>query len=73
MKYEDELLPLEEYGEDYTIKIYKKMDCKYYALVVYETDTEAKVIYTSKATTMRGDAKRIAIKNAQKHESENKK
>lgn len=73
MKHEDKLMTFEGYGENYTLKVYKRGDSKYYSLVVYETDTEAKVIFTSMTTTTIDEAKKIATKNAQKHESENKK
>ena len=36
----DELRQFEAYADDYTIKVYEREDCRYYAIVVYETDDD---------------------------------
>lgn len=64
----DEFLGYEPYGDDYTIKYYQKEDCKHYAVVVYETDDDSKVIYTCKAQDKRSDAHDLAIASCRKHE-----
>lgn len=66
----DELTGYEFYGNDYTIKLWRREDCKYYSTVVYETDDDAKTIYTSKAQTNETNAKRLGLENAKKHEKE---
>ena len=69
----DEFKSFEPFGDDYTIKIYEREDCRYYAIVVYETAEESKVIYSSKAMLKSEQARKLAYDYAVKHESEKKK
>jgi hypothetical protein len=63
----DELRQCEEYADDYTIKLYEREDCRYYAIVVYETDDDSKVIYTCKSQPDAGKAKALAVDAVKKH------
>lgn len=63
----DELRQCEEYADDYTIKVYEREDCRYYATVVYETDDDSKVIYTCKSQPNAGKAKALAVDAVKKH------
>lgn len=67
MKNKDEFKSCRFYGDDYTIKTYQKEDCRYYAVVLYETDDDAKVIYTSKAQPTSLKANNLAIEHIKKH------
>jgi len=71
MKKQDEFKSYEYYGEDYTIKVYQREDCKYYATVLYETDDDARIVYTSKAQPDASRARNLALEHAKKHEKEN--
>lgn len=68
MKKEDELRSYEFYGDDYTIKIWEREDCRFYSTVLYETDDDAKIVYTSKAQPDMEKARNLAIENARRHE-----
>ena len=57
----DELRQYEEYADGYTIKVYEREDCRYYAIVVYETDNDSKVIYTCKSQPSAGKARALAV------------
>ena len=57
----DELRQFEAYADDYTIKVYEREDCRYYAIVVYETDDDSKVIYTCKPQPSAGKARALAV------------
>ena len=63
----DELRQFEAYADDYTIKVYEREDCRYYAIVVYETDDDSKVIYTCKPQPSAGKAKALAVDAVKKH------
>ncbi len=63
----DELKTCEAYGDDYTIKIYEREDCRYYAVVVYETDTDSKLVYTCKSQPDAGKARALAVEAIDKH------
>ena len=64
----DELKSCEQWcNDDYTLKIYQREDCRYYAIVVYETDEDSKVIYTSTSQQDASKAKGLAIENIKKH------
>lgn len=63
----DELRQVEAYADDYTIKVYEREDCRYYAIVVYETDDDSKVIYTCKSQPSAGKAKALAVDAVKKH------
>lgn len=43
----DEIISVDGIG-DYTIKIFQKEDCKYYATVVLETDDDSKMVFRTK-------------------------
>lgn len=72
MKNADELRSYEFYGDDYTIKIWEREDCRFYSTVVYETDDDAKTIYTSKAQPDMEKARHLAIENARLHQEKMK-
>lgn len=59
--YRDELRQFEEYADGYTIKVYEREDCRYYAIVVHETDDDSKVIYTCKSQPSAGKARALAV------------
>ena len=61
MNERDEFVSCEYYGDDYTIKIYEREDCKYYATLLYESDDEARLVYTSKAQPDAAKAKSLAV------------
>ena len=63
----DELRQYEEYADDYTIKVYEREDCRYYAIVVYETDNDSKVIYTCKSQPNAWKAKTLAVDAVKNH------
>ena len=63
----DELRQYEACADDYTIKVYEREDCRYYAIVVYETDNDSKVIYTCKPQPSAGKAKALAVDAVKKH------
>lgn len=63
----DEFISFEAYGDDYTMKVYRREDCQYYVVLVYETDTESKVLYTSKSQPEISRARRLAMEHARKH------
>ena len=63
----DELRQYEEYADGYTIKVYEREDCRYYAIVVYETDNDSKVIYTCKPQPSAGKARALAVDAVKKH------
>lgn len=70
MNERDEFVSCEYYGDDYTIKIYEREDCKYYATLLYESDDEARLIYTSKAQSDAAKAKALAVERARRHRLE---
>ena len=63
----DELRQYEEYADGYTIKVYEREDCRYYAIVVYETDNDSKVIYTCKSQPNAWKAKTLAVDAVKNH------
>ena len=67
MKKEDEFKSYEYYGDDYTIKIYQREDCRYYATVLYESDDDSKIIYTSKSQPDTAKARTLAVEHIKKH------
>lgn len=73
MEDKDELKSCEAYGNAYTIKTYQREDCKFYAILIYETDDDSKIVYTSKAQNDEPKAFALAMERARKHEREMKK
>ena len=63
----DKLRQCEGYADDYTIKVYEREDCRYYAIVVYETDDYSKVIYTGKSQPNAWKAKTLAVDAVKNH------
>lgn len=62
----DELISVDGKG-DYTIKIFRKEDCNYYAMIVFETDDESKMVYRSRAKKHEHEAKNDAFNWIDKH------
>ena len=69
MKKSDKFKGYEVYN-DYTIKFWQQSDGKYYATVLYESDTDAEVIHETNPQLNSGMAKNIAVRAAKKHEQE---
>ena len=67
MKTRDEYKSCRFYGDDYTIKTYQRENCKYYAVVLYETDDESKVIYTTKSQPTATKANDMAVEHIRKY------
>ena len=67
-KKDEELVKWEFVGDDYTVKYWQREDCHYYATVLYETDDDATVIYTSKAQQDIAKARSLAMEAVRKHE-----
>lgn len=67
MKNKDEFKTCHYVGEDYTIKTYQREDCRYYAIVLYETNDDSKVIYTSKSQPTLVRATNNAVDHIRKH------
>lgn len=55
VKDSDELVDVREAG-DYTIKIFRREDCKWFAIVVHETDDSSRVVGTTRAAAQEGTA-----------------
>ncbi len=55
VKDNDELVDVRESG-DYTIKIFRREDCKWFAVVVHETDEDSRVVGTTRAAAQEGTA-----------------
>ena len=55
VKDNDELVDVREAG-DYTIKIFRREDCKWFAVVVHETDVDSRVVGTTRAASQEGTA-----------------
>ena len=66
MKTKDEFKSCRFY-DDYTIKTYQRENCKYYAIVLYETNDDSKVIYTTKSQPTATRADNLAIAHIKKH------
>ena len=49
VKDNDELTDVREVG-DYTVKIFRREDCKWFAVVVHETDDASRVVGTTRAS-----------------------
>ena len=52
----DELVDVKGFG-DYTVKMYRREDCKYFCIVVHETDDDSRVAGTTRASV--SDAKSL--------------
>ena len=64
----DEVIEVRENG-DYTIKMYQKEDCKFYCVVVYETDEDSVVVARTKNQSTKGKAMADAESALNRHKS----
>lgn len=59
VKDSDELVDVKGFG-DYTVKIYQREDCKYFCIVVHETDDSSRVAGTTRASSTDAQALELA-------------
>ena len=59
VKDNDELVEVTGFG-DYTVKIYRREDCKYFCIVVHETDELSRVAGTTRASSTDAQALELA-------------
>lgn len=67
MKAKDEFRSCRRYDDNYTIKTYEREDCRFYSIVLYETENDSKVIYTSKSQPNATRAGNLAVEHIRKH------
>ena len=55
VKDNDELVEVKAVG-DYTVKIFRREDCKWFSIVVHETDDTSRVVGTTRAASQESAA-----------------
>jgi len=61
MKNEDELASCESHGDDYTIKVYRKRNGRFYSVAVHETDVASEVTFVSETQQDAVTARKLAL------------
>lgn len=64
----DEIVDFEDYGDDYTIKVFKTPSDLFYSTVVYEMDDSADCIFESPIGNNRGKQRIDAISSIRRHQ-----
>lgn len=57
----DELRSCELCNDDYTIKVYRKRNGRFYSVVVHETDVTSEVTFVSETQQDAGTARKLAL------------